>query len=304
MVPPVPKVGNTIGLIAKAACPICEFLRRWEPTPCPTGMAGAVAEIPLRGRLGAECADRDPGAMLALGIWCPGPCPCSSRTQRGNRPTAMEFETVGQVPESLSSCDVRLDDETVSTARRHGNPDAEPRLVMSHGNSMAIDCHHPFWSLLAEDFDLAVHDKGSHGRNAVGRQQDLDIPTLIRDRDPILESIDGRFGSKPTGGAYHSLATLVSLLSFTGRHSALVLFDQPICRPIGTEGELDDALKRTAGRIRHRGRRFRWRGRHSASARRIRATCFVAGLRRTGRTPPELLELPSCPKWPQGLGTT
>lgn len=169
----------------------------------------------------------------------------------------MAFETVWQVPEPLSVCDVRLDDETVSTVRRHGNPNAELRLVMSHGNGLAIDFYYPFWSLLAEDFDLAVYDIRNHGWNAVGRQQDHNIPTLIHDHDLILESIDGQFGSKPTIGVFHSLATLVSLFSFTDRYSALVLFDPPICKPTRTEDEFDDALKRTAEMIRRRGNRFR-----------------------------------------------
>ena len=60
----------------------------------------------------------------------------------------MTSETVWEVPEPLSVCEVHLDDRTITTVRRHGNP-AGPRLVLSHGNGLAIDLYYPFWSLLA-----------------------------------------------------------------------------------------------------------------------------------------------------------
>ena len=65
--------------------------------------------------------------------------------------------TVWNVPKPLSTVDVPVDDDTVITLRRHGNPDG-PRLVLSHGNGLAIDLYYPFWSLLADEFDLVVYD--------------------------------------------------------------------------------------------------------------------------------------------------
>ncbi len=50
-----------------------------------------------------------------------------------------------------------MDDGTVITLRRHGNP-AGPRMVLSHGNGLAADLYYPFWSLLADRFDIVVHD--------------------------------------------------------------------------------------------------------------------------------------------------
>ena len=46
--------------------------------------------------------------------------------------------TVWNVPKPLSTVDVPVDDDTFITLRRHGNPDG-PRLVLSHGNGLAID---------------------------------------------------------------------------------------------------------------------------------------------------------------------
>ena len=65
----------------------------------------------------------------------------------------MESATLWDVPAPLDTHDVPVDPDTVITLRRHGNPDG-PRLVLSHGNGLAIDLYYPFWSLLAEDFRL------------------------------------------------------------------------------------------------------------------------------------------------------
>ena len=167
----------------------------------------------------------------------------------------MTSETVWEVPEPLSVCEVRLDDRTVTTVRRHGNP-AGPRLVLSHGNGLAIDLYYPFWSLLAEDFDLMVYDLRNHGWNTVGVQRDHNIPTLIHDHDLVLEAIEGRYGSKPTAGIFHSVSTLIALLSFTDLYSALIFFDPPICKPAASHAEFDAAAERAAARTRRRGHRF------------------------------------------------
>ena len=54
-------------------------------------------------------------------------------------------ETVWKIPEPLSVREVRLDTNTVTILRRHGNP-AGPRLVLCHGNGFAIDLYYPLWS--------------------------------------------------------------------------------------------------------------------------------------------------------------
>ena len=169
----------------------------------------------------------------------------------------MTTETVWTVPAPLSLCEVRLDDDTLTTLRRHGRPESGTRLVLSHGSGLAADLYYPFWSLLADDYDLVVFDFRNHGWNAVGAARDHNIPTLIHDHDLVLDAIDRAWGRKPTVGVFHSLSTLVSLLSFTKLYAALVLFDPPLCKP-GTEDqiELHDAAERTAKQIRRRGHRF------------------------------------------------
>ena len=53
------------------------------------------------------------------------------------------LKAVWEIPEPLSTDGVRVDDDTVIVLRRHGNPEG-PRLVLSHGNGLAIDLYYPF----------------------------------------------------------------------------------------------------------------------------------------------------------------
>ena len=170
----------------------------------------------------------------------------------------MTTDIVWEIPDPLSTFDVRLDADTLTTVRQHGNPSG-PRIVLSHGSGLAADLYYPFWSLLADDFDLMVHDLRNHGWNSVGAQRDHNIPTLIHDHDIILESIDHEYGSKPTVGIFHSLATLITLLSFSRLYSALILFDPPLTKPGASQTELHDAAERAAALIRRRGHRFKRR---------------------------------------------
>ena len=170
----------------------------------------------------------------------------------------MTTDIVWEIPAPLSTFDVRLDADTLTTVRQHGNPSG-PRVVLSHGSGLAVDLYYPFWSLLAGDFDLMVYDLRNHGWNSVGAQRDHNIPTLIHDHDIILESIDREYGSKPTVGIFHSLTTLITLLSFSRLYSALVLFDPPLTRPGASQIELHDAAERAAALIRRRGQRFKKR---------------------------------------------
>ena len=167
----------------------------------------------------------------------------------------MTEEAHWTIPGPVSTCEVRLDEHAVTTVRRHGNS-AGPRLVLTHANGLAVDPYYPFWSLLADDFDLMVYDLRNHGWNVVGAQRDHNIPALISDHDLILGAIVREYGEKPTVGVFHSLSTLVSLLSFKDAYSALVLFDPPLCRPAGREAEWHVAAERIAAMTRKRADRF------------------------------------------------
>ena len=170
------------------------------------------------------------------------------------------------VPDPQASCEVRLDDESVTVLRRHGNPQG-PRLVLSHGNGLAIDLYYPFWSLLIEDYDLILYDQRNHGWNTVGDQQKHDVPTLIHDQRLILEAIDDQYGKKPKVGVYHSVSALITLLTISTfkdlissgpavDFAGLVLFDPPLCKPGVSQVEFDAAAEKVAAATRRRGYLF------------------------------------------------
>ena len=169
-------------------------------------------------------------------------------------------EKVWEIPEPLSVREVRMEDGATIILRRHGNP-AGTRLVLSHGNGLAIDLYYPFWSLLAGDFDLIMYDLRNHGWNAVGSQKQHTVPSFVDDHDRILEAIDGHFGEKPKIGVFHSVSALAALLSSTkgGEFSGLVLFDPPLCRRGKSYADFEAAAQRMAAIARARTNRFQAR---------------------------------------------
>ena len=170
---------------------------------------------------------------------------------------SVSTEVVWDIPEPLATLGVPVDDETSITLRRHGNPEG-PRLVLSHGNGLAIDLYYPFWSLLTEDFDLVVYDLRNHGWNSVSSLHNHTIPTMIQDHEKIVEAIDHHFGEKPKVGVFHSVSSLATLLS-TGKgseYAARVLFDPPLCQPGRGHQEFEEATSRLAAMTRRRTYRF------------------------------------------------
>lgn len=146
--------------------------------------------------------------------------------------------TIWEIPRPRSTFTVRLDDGSLTTVRRHGNPTG-PCLVLSHGTGLAIDLYVPFWSTLLDDFDVFVHDIRNHGWNAVGALANHTIPTFARDHARVVAAIDRRCGAKPKIGIYHSLAAMAALVSLTGTGhkanvpappvlDALILLDPPL----------------------------------------------------------------------------
>ena len=163
-------------------------------------------------------------------------------------------------------CEIAIDDSTSISIRRHGNPSG-PRLLLSHGNGLAIDLYYPFWQQLGDDYDLLVFDLRNHGWNDVSSIEDHNVISFVTDLDRILNEIDDRFGIKPIVGVFHSLSALVALLYSSSLFSdtlvqhrrgfqALVLFDPPMHRPGKSHKEFDDAVEVTARRTRNRTYRF------------------------------------------------
>ena len=133
------------------------------------------------------------------------------------------------LPEPLATADVHTQDGTGIVLRRHGNT-AGPRLVLSHGHGLATEVYYPFWSLLAERFDLVLYDFRNHGWSARSDARSHNIATFVSDNRQIFGEIDHHFGAKPRVGVFHSLSATTALHHDPPGEGfeALVLFDPSI----------------------------------------------------------------------------
>ena len=122
--------------------------------------------------------------------------------------------------------------------RRHGDPDARVRVFASNGNGFAIDGYLPFWRLLCPRYDVVVFDMRNHGRNPPSATPNHDYDHMARDMGEIHSGVSGRFGTKPSVGAFHSMsgrAAMKDAVETAWRWDALVLFDPPDIPPEGHE---------------------------------------------------------------------
>ncbi len=153
---------------------------------------------------------------------------------------------------ALASHDARMSDGAVIRLRRHGNPDG-PRVVLSHGNGLAIDGYAAWWSLLAPDHDLVLFDLRNHGANPLHEPHAYTWQRLTDDVGEIRSAIDQAFGDKPAVGAFHSLSAICSVAHLVEHgpvYQGLLLFDPPVYPPHGhalESIELADMHKLAAG---------------------------------------------------------
>ena len=162
------------------------------------------------------------------------------------------------VPEPLAAAEIQTPDGARFILRRYGNPEG-PRLVLSHGNGLAIDLYYPFWSLLADRFDLVLYDLRNHGWNPASDIRMQNIATFVSDNEYVFGGIDRHFGEAPRIGVFHSLSAVTALNHEPPGEgfNALVLFDAPIYPPGGDPLELDALWRRCAMVARLRQERFR-----------------------------------------------
>lgn len=172
----------------------------------------------------------------------------------------MDAPATAELPRPACTIEVRLDDEVTVPVRRYGNSDG-PRLLLSHGNGLAIDLYYPFWSLLLDDFDVIVFDLRNHGENPPGAIARHTIPTLCRDLEAVGRTVDRVFGMRPRAGVFHSVSCLAALLSpsLDASYSALVLFEPPLSHGAGAARASRLACRQAAARTRIRAFRFQSR---------------------------------------------
>ena len=174
-------------------------------------------------------------------------------------PTNLEGKDNGRwvIPRPTSTLEVQMSDGAIVIIRRHGNPRG-PRLVLTHGNGLAIDLYYPFWSLFLDKFDLILFDLRNHGWNPLGDIINHNLPSFVKDFDCILESVNQNYGSKPCIGIFHSISALASLQPFckSDLFAGLMLYDPPLCKSGRTYSDYEELATRLSELIRMRTPKF------------------------------------------------
>ena len=165
------------------------------------------------------------------------------------------------VPKPHEVADLAMADGAVIRLRRHGNPEG-PRLALSHGNGLASDAYLPFWSLLAQHYELVLFDMRNHGLNPLHGPTGHDYAHFTGDIGAVRQGIDEAFGAKPTVGMFHSLSALAAarnLVEGGPAWDALVLFDPPFMGRAGHPGATAHGayMAAMAARARRRPERYR-----------------------------------------------
>jgi pimeloyl-ACP methyl ester carboxylesterase len=140
-----------------------------------------------------------------------------------------DTDTPHTPPRSRHAFDVVMHDGAMIRVRQHGNPNG-PRLVMSHGNGLAIDGYAPFWAPLRDRYEVVLFDFRNHGRNPLHTREAHTWQNFIIDMETVWHAIERELGPKPAAGVFHSLSGVVAAthaLEYGPRFKALVLFDPP-----------------------------------------------------------------------------
>ena len=141
-----------------------------------------------------------------------------------------EHHPIHHVPRARHAFDVKMHDGATIHVRQHGIPGA-PRLVLSHGNGLAIDGYFPFWGPLRERYEVIVFDFRNHGHNPLHTAEGHTWQNFIADMDVVWHAINRELGAKPAAGLFHSLSGVTAAmhaLKYGRRFDALVLFDPPV----------------------------------------------------------------------------
>jgi len=165
-----------------------------------------------------------------------------------------------KVPRAQHEFDVKLEDHAIIRVRQHGKV-AGPRLMLSHGNGLAIDGYFPFWGPLRERYEVVVFDFRNHGHNPLHHENAHRWPRFVMDLEEVFQAVNGELGRKRVAGVFHSLSGVTAALhalKFGPRFDALVLFDPPIFPPEGHALRGDQAQDKNslATRARRRTERY------------------------------------------------
>jgi pimeloyl-ACP methyl ester carboxylesterase len=129
--------------------------------------------------------------------------------------------------------DVSLPDGAIVRLRVYGRG---PRLVMSHGNGLAIEAYKPFWSRFVDRHEVVVFDFRHHGLGSPYQGPMQNWPCFIADLGVVLTAIERELGAADTVGVFHSLSALTALLHAPESHTpwrGLLAFEPPTPPPPG-----------------------------------------------------------------------
>lgn len=148
-------------------------------------------------------------------------------------------EDQGKSPDRVQ---LTMSDGATIAVRRWGQSKRR-RMVVSHGNGLAIDGFRAFGAGLEDEFEVIAFDMRSHGESGPGEALDDPWPRFLRDMPEIYDGIQDAFGDKPTHGAFHSLSSASALMA-QGQDPrpwrSLSLYEPPV--PPAIEEELCDAF--------------------------------------------------------------
>jgi pimeloyl-ACP methyl ester carboxylesterase len=134
----------------------------------------------------------------------------------------------------LARADLTMKDGAVIRLRRYGRPGAT-RIVLGHGNGLAINAYAPFWLPLAESYDLVAFDMRNHGENPLHTQEGHTWENFFSDIEEVFQGIRAHFGEARTVAAVHSLSSMATLEHAwrnRGRWDAVCVFDPPMSPPL------------------------------------------------------------------------
>jgi len=135
-----------------------------------------------------------------------------------------------QQPDVKQHVRVTMSDGAVISLRRWGEK-RRRRLVISHGNGLAVDGLWAFGRKLLDAFEVIAFDMRNHGQSGSVAQGEMPWPRYIADIPEIFDAIRMHFGACETHGAFHSMSAACSLIaqSLTPRPwASLTLFEPPV----------------------------------------------------------------------------
>ncbi len=146
-------------------------------------------------------------------------------------------------PKPHRALELRMQDGAIILVRQHGIVGA-PRLVLSHGNGLAIDGYLPFWEPLCKRYEVVLFDFRQHGRNPSNPAWAHGWPTFVHDMERVWQAINRDLGARPTAGVFHSMSAICAILhslEYGRRWDLLALFDPPFYardgHPLRTENQ-------------------------------------------------------------------